>query len=84
MEEVETKLSVKESEIVELKNLLHKAHLLWIKLHNKEDKNAKDSQTTVLNDPNALIASLRKRRADRVKDQAFAPPSTYMWSRPPP
>ena len=31
-----------------------------------------------------MIASLRKRRADRVKDQAFAPPSTYMWSRPPP
>ena len=85
LEEAETKLSVKESEIVELKNLLHKARLALDKVtQRQEDNNGKDAQTTVLNDPNALIASLRKRRADRVKDQAFAPPSAYMWSRPPP
>ena len=34
LEEAETKLSVKESEIVELKNFCTKRDLLWIKLRN--------------------------------------------------
>ena len=53
LEEAETKLSVKESEIVELKNLLHKARLALDKVtQRQEDNNGKDAQISALNDPN--------------------------------
>ena len=89
VEEAETNLSIKETEIVELKSLLQKARLALDKVtqNSQEDSNNSRNNQIVLNDPNALLASLRKRRAGRVQEQTtlVPPPSQYLYmNRPPP
>ena len=74
-------MSNKETEIVELKNLLQKARLALDKVTQNSNEEYSSKQNTVsLNDPNALLASLRKRRAGRIQEQTLVPPpAQYLY-----